>query len=104
MGKSRISAGAQKRRKEQEKDLAKAEKRRALEKARAEGNRKRTMELIRSGQIKLAKTKPSSGIFGLHTSLPNLPRVRRDDVVLDEHTTPKKEPSPFTLDGDTRWV
>lgn len=58
MSKKGRSAGAQKRALEKAKDMAKAEKRRRLEKERADAQRKKTAELLRSGKLKLKKAKP----------------------------------------------
>ncbi len=103
MRKKGRSAGAQKRELEKAKDMAKAEKRRRLEKERADAQRKKTAELLRSGKLKLKKAKPQAGVFALFPSLPHQPAIRRIDVVTDEHTTLKKVPNQYRLDGDTGW-
>lgn len=103
MSKKGRSAGAQKRAQEKAKDMAKAEKRRMLEKERAGTQRKKTAELLRSGKLKLKKAKPQKGVFALFSSLPHQPAIRRIDVVTDEHTTLKKIPNLYRLEGDTGW-
>lgn len=103
MSKKARSAGAQKRAQEKAKDMAKAEKRRKLEKERADAQRKKTAELLRSGKLKLKKAKPQTGVFALFSSLPNKPAIRRIDVVTDQHTTLKKVPHQYRLEGDTGW-
>lgn len=101
MSKKGRSAGAQKRAQEKAKDMAKAEKRRKLEKERADAQRKKTAQLLRSGKLK--KAKPKTGLFALFSSLPNQPAIRRIDVVTDQHTTIKKVPNQYRLEGDTGW-
>lgn len=91
------------RKQEQERDVAKAEKRRALEKERVEARRKKTVEYLRSGRLKLKKGKPAKGLFSMLSTLPNQPVIRREDVVIDEHTSSKKEPKQYRLEGDTGW-
>jgi len=103
MSKKGRSAGAQKRALEKAKDMAKAEKRRKLEKERADAQRKKTAELLRSGKLKLTKAKHQIGVFALSSSLPHQPAIRRTDVVTDEHTTLKTVPNQYRLEGDTGW-
>ncbi|EGH71124.1 hypothetical protein [Pseudomonas syringae] len=103
MSKKGRSAGVQKRAQEKAKDMAKAEKRRMLEKERADTQRRKTAELLRSGKLKLKKAKPHKGVFALFSSLPHQPAIRRIDVVTDEHTTLKKIPNQYRLEGDTGW-
>jgi hypothetical protein len=97
------SAGAQKRAQEKAKDMTKTAKRRKLEKERADAQRKKTAELLRSGKLKLKKAKPQTGLFALSSSLRHQPAIRRIDVVTDEHTTLKKVPNQYRLEGDTGW-
>ncbi|HDS0942040.1 hypothetical protein RDI61_01590 [Pseudomonas plecoglossicida] len=103
MSKKARSAGAQNRAAERKKDLQKAEKRRALERERAEAQRKKTVELIRSGKLKLKKAKPQKGLHSLASSLPHQSPIRREDVVIDENTRPKNVPNQYKLEGDTGW-
>jgi len=103
MSKKGRSAGAQKRAQEKAKDMAKAEKRRRLEKERGDAQRKKTAELLQNGKLKLNKAKPQIGVFALVSSLPHQPAIRRIDVVTDEHTTLKKVPHQYRLEGDTGW-
>lgn len=103
MSKKARSTGAQNRKQEIQRDLAKAEKRRTLEKERAEAQRKKTVEYLRSGKLKHKKGKPGKGLFSMFTSLPNQSTIRREDVVIDEHTSSKKEPKQYRLEGDTGW-
>ncbi|OLU35689.1 MULTISPECIES: hypothetical protein [Pseudomonas] len=104
MSKKAKSGGAQKRQQEKERDLAKAEKRRALEKERAAEQLKKTVKFLRSGKVKLKKSKQKQGVLSTFTSMPCQPKIRREDVVIDEHTSPKKEQNPYRLEGDTGWV
>lgn len=103
MSKKARSAGTQKRDKEKERDLQKAEKRRALEKERRDAQRKKTVELMRNGKLKLKKAQPQKGVYSLHSSLPDQPAIRREDVVIDKNTSVKKEPNQYRLEGDTGW-
>lgn len=103
MSKKARSAGTQKRANEKKRDLEKAEKRRALERERADAQRKKTVELIRSGKLKLKKAKPQKGLHSLVSSLPHQPPIRREDVVIDQNTRPKEEPNQYKLEGDTGW-
>lgn len=103
MSKKGRSAGAQNRDREREKDLQKAEKRRALERERADAQRKKTVALMRSGKLKLKKAKPQKGLFSMMSSLPNQPAIRREDVIIDKNTSSKKEPNQYRLEGDTGW-
>jgi hypothetical protein len=63
MSKKGRSAGAQKRAQEKANDMAKAEKRRKLEKERADAQRKKTAELLRSGKLKKKKPSPRRAYF-----------------------------------------
>lgn len=99
MSKKGRSAGAQ----EKAKDMAKAEKRRNPEKEWADAQRKKTAQLLRSGKLKLKKAKPKTGLFALFSSLPNQPAIKRIDLVTDRHTTIKKVPNQYRLEGDTVW-
>lgn len=103
MSKKSRSTGAKNRNQERERDLAKAEKRRALEKERSDAQRKKTVELLRSGKLKAKKNKPEKGVFSMFSSLYNPPKIRRQDVVIDEHTALKKESNKYRLEGDTGW-
>ncbi|MGO0109992.1 hypothetical protein GVN15_13515 [Pseudomonas putida] len=103
MSKKAPSAGARNRERERKKDLQKAEKRRVLEKERADAQRKKTVALMRSGKLKLKKAKPRKGLYSMISSLPNQPAIRREDVVIDKNTNSKKEPSQYRLEGDTGW-
>ncbi|MBC3484703.1 hypothetical protein HU750_03385 [Pseudomonas sp. SWRI50] len=103
MSKKARAAGTQKREKEKEKCLQKAENRRALERERADAQRKKTVALIRSGKLKLKKAKPKNGLYGLLSSLSGQPSIRREDVVIDKHTDSKREPNQFKLEGNTGW-
>ncbi|WP_313323351.1 hypothetical protein [Stutzerimonas nitrititolerans] len=104
MSKKARSGGAQKRQQEKERDLAKAEKRRALEKERAAAQLKKTVELLRSGKAKLKKSKCKSEAPSMFSSLSQQTIIRREDVVIDKHTSPKKKQNQFRLEGDTGWV
>ncbi len=104
MSKKKKSPGAQKRKQEQEKNLAKAEKRRAADKKRAETQRKELVELIRTGKLKISKDPQNKGILSTHSSLQCQPKIRRGDVVIDAHTSTKKEQNLYRLEGDTGWV
>lgn len=104
MSKKTKSGGAQRRQQEKEKDLAKAEKRRALEKERAAAQLKKTVNFLRSGKAKLKKSKPKQGVLSIFTSLPCQPKIKRENVVIDAHTSPKKVQSEYRLEGDTGWV
>ena len=103
MSKKARSTGAQNRKQERERDLAKAEKRRILERERADTQRKKTVEHLRSGKLKLKKSKPGKGLFSMLSSLPHQSTIRREDVVIDEHTSLKNEPKQYRLEGDTGW-
>lgn len=103
MSKKARNTGAKNRNQERERDLAKAEKRRLLEKERSDAQRKKTVELLRSGKLKANKNKPGKGAFSIFASLYNPPVIRREDVVIDEHTLLKKEPKQYRLEGDTGW-
>lgn len=104
MSKKARAAGARNRKQQKEKDLAVAEKRRALEKERAAAQRKKTVEYLRSGKSKLKRRKPKKGIASIFSSIPEQPKIRREDVVIDKHTSPKIEPKLYRLEGDTGWV
>ncbi|WP_280314242.1 hypothetical protein [Pseudomonas sp. BN605] len=88
---------------ERKKDLQKAEDRRALERDRANAQRKKIVALMRSGKLKLKKAKLQKGLYSMMSSLPNQPVIRREDVVIDENTNSKKEPNQYRLEGDTGW-
>ncbi|UVK81243.1 hypothetical protein LOY46_16885 [Pseudomonas sichuanensis] len=103
MSKKARSSGFQNREKEKEKDINEAEKRRAMEVERRDAQRKKTVELMRNGKLKLKKTKPQKGLYSLRSLLPDQPAIRREDVVIDENTSSKKEPNPYRLEGDTGW-
>lgn len=103
MSKKSRSTGVKNRNQERERDLAKSEKRRALEKERSNAQRKKTAEFLRSGKLKAKKNKPGKGVFSIFSSLINTPIIRREDVVIDEHTSSKKEPKLYRLEGDTGW-
>lgn len=103
MRKKARNTGEKNRNQERERNLAKAEKRRALEKERSDAQRKKTAELLRSGKLKVNKKKPGKGVFSIFSSLHNPPTIRREDVVIDEHTSLKKEPKLYRLEGDTGW-
>lgn len=103
MGKRARQVAAQQRKEQQAKDLAKAEKRRDLEKERAAAQRKKLVEHLRNG-AKLKKVKPKKGEFSLFSSCPGPAKVRREDVVIDEHTESRKPLPEYRLEGDTGWV
>ncbi|WP_415260918.1 hypothetical protein [Pseudomonas chlororaphis] len=103
MSKKSRNTGAKNRNQERERDLAKAEKRRVLEKERSNAQRKKTVELLRSGKLKAKKNKPEKGVFSIFSSQCNPPIIRREDVVIDEYTSLKKEPKQYRLEGDTGW-
>lgn len=77
---------------------------RVLEKERAEAQLKKTIAYLRSGKIKLKKFKPRKGVLSMFSLLPNQPKIRREDVVIDQQTSSKKEPNQYRLDGDTGWI
>lgn len=99
MSKKRKSAGAQDRDAQRAKDLAKAEKHRALEKERASDRRKQIVERLRSGELKIKKLADQSSRPVIPCSRP----IRKDGVVMDEHTTLKKVPNHYRLEGYTGW-
>ncbi|AJQ46899.1 MULTISPECIES: hypothetical protein [Pseudomonas] len=103
MSKKARSAGTQKREKEKEKDLQKADRRRALERERADAQRKKTVALMRSGKLKLKKAKPEEELYSMMPSVPNQSAIRREDVVIDKNTDSRKEPNHYKLEGDTGW-
>mgnify|MGYP000309314851 CR=1 FL=1 len=104
MSKKAKSGGAQKRQQEKERNLAKAEKRRALEKERAAVQLKKTVEFLRSGKAKFKKSRNQNEAPSMLSSLPQQQIIRREDVVIDAHTSPKKKQNQFRLEGDTGWV
>ncbi|ATV20821.1 hypothetical protein CFN58_05495 [Pseudomonas avellanae] len=103
MRKKARNTGEKNRNQERERDLAKAEKRRALEKERSDAHRKKTAELLRSGKLKINRKQPEKGVFSIFSSRLNPPKIRREDVVIDEHTSLKKEPKIYRLEGDIGW-
>ena len=104
MRKKARAIGARNRKQQKENDLAAADRRRALEKERAAAQRKKTIEYLRNGKTKLKKRKTSKGISRIFSLIPEQPKIRRADVVIDEHTTPKAVEKLFRLEGDTGWV
>jgi len=56
---------------------------------------------LRSGKLKLKKIKENKVPFPLPL---DHQRIKREDVVIDRHTTSKKEPNPYRLEGDTGWI
>lgn len=92
------SAGAEQCAQENAKDMAKADKRRKLEKERADAQRKKTVVLFRSGKLKLKKAKPLIGILAPFSSPAHQPAIRRNDVMTDEPSTFKKS-TPYIPAG-----
>lgn len=101
MSKKARVASARNRKHQKERDIAEAEKRRALERERADAQRQKTIEQLRSGKLKLKKIKENKVPFPLPL---DHQRIKREDVVIDRHTTSKKEPNPYRLEGDTGWI
>lgn len=85
------------------KDFEKAESRRTKAKQRAEVRRKELAETVRKGK-KSKKNKRNRDEFNISPGTPPTPRIRREDVSIDEHTDSRKALPLYRLDGDTGWI
>ncbi|EJK99590.1 hypothetical protein [Pseudomonas chlororaphis] len=89
--------------KERENRIKKSEdsaaKRRKLEVENRERQKRKFINALKAGKVKLKPRSPE----------PNQPifahkKIMRTEVILDLQTTPNKSNSEYRLDGDTKWI
>lgn len=97
MSKKARSQAIQVRKRREEKDLAKAEKRRHLEQLNAVARRLKLIELLRA-KAKSAQPRKAATDRNLYCPPPD--KIRQEDVIIDAHTDSRKEPRLYRLEGD----
>lgn len=100
----KLSSGAMRRNQEITKDLAKAEKRRELQKEKASISSEAFVKNSRAFKKKLKKMTSVEQEFSMFSVVKNPNKIRKNEVTIDQHTTIKKEPMLYKLEGDTGWL
>ncbi|MBY6194382.1 hypothetical protein KUV78_11305 [Marinobacter hydrocarbonoclasticus] len=92
------------RRREKEKGRIAVEKLRAHEKEIAKARRKKLVERLRSGHLTFRKHSTQERCLALEAPFSEQQKIRKKDVIIDQHTNPYKEPNEYQLEGDPKWT
>lgn len=92
------------RQRNKEKGRIAAEKLRAHEKEIAKARRKKLVERLRSGHLTFHKPPTQEGRLVLEAPFSEQRKIRKEDVIIDQHTNPYKEPNEYQLEGDPKWT